>query len=67
MWKLPKNIRREKIDPILETRAGGTEMWLETASRGNRRLTLDLSIDEIEDILKAEDARRRANSGTYSI
>ena len=67
MWKYLKDIRREKIDPILETRAGGTEMWLETASRGNRRLALDLSIDEIEDILKAEDARRRTKSGTYSI
>jgi hypothetical protein len=42
-----------------ETRAGGTSIELFTRDRGPREFTIDLSINEIEDLLLAEDARRK--------
>jgi hypothetical protein len=53
-----RQFRLDKITSILETRDGGSEIWLDTAARGSRSFKVSLSIDEIEDILKAEDERR---------
>lgn len=56
-----KLLRMDKITSILEVPDGGAEVWLETATRGARSFKVSLSIDEIEDILKAEDERRKAD------
>lgn len=59
MFKFLRSLRPDKIESIMELRSGETEMWLDTATRGTRWINLKMSVDEIEDLLLAEDVRRR--------
>lgn len=51
-------LRKDKIASIIEATPRTTEMWLETSTRGPRTRVFKLGIDEIEDILSAEETRR---------
>ena len=51
--KIRDLFRSDKIHSIREVGPRTTDMALETHTRGRRDITLNLSIDEIEDILVA--------------